>query len=519
MSRLRTPLADPLPYSRVNSRVYSLVYSLLILLTLWVRHGHAAPPNIILIFTDDQGYQDLGCFGSPLIKTPNLDRMAAEGMKFTDFYSANSVCSPSRAALLTGCYPTRVSVPGVLFPRHDVGLNPSEVTIAELLKSQGYATACIGKWHLGHKPPLLPTRQGFDSYFGIPYSNDMTIDPAAPLAEEIVLREGATRDSIRTEKPKKNWVPLMRNERVVEYPCDQSTLTQRYTDEALRFIREHQRQPFFLYLPHTMPHIPLFASQQFAGVSERGLYGDTLEEIDWSVGQILETLKQLQLDQNTLVIYTSDNGPWKLSNGRGGSADPLRGYKFQTYEGGMRVPCLMRWPGRIPAGSVCSEIAATIDLLPTLAQLADTVAPTDRIIDGRNILPLMEGREGARTPHEYYYYYRGTRLEAVRSGPWKLRRTRRPRNPAKQKAAKEKGAKQKGAKQEGAKQKAAKEKASQKSKAGPRIELYHLGQDISESTNVAEGHADVVARLTAAMDAFDRALKAKQRPMGKAKSK
>ena len=464
------------------------------LLLLMSSAAAAAPPNIVLIFTDDQGYQDLGCFGSPLIKTPNLDQMAAEGMKFTDFYSANSVCSPSRAALLTGCYPTRVSVPGVLFPRHDVGLNPTEITLAELLKQRGYATACIGKWHLGHKPSLLPTRQGFDTYFGIPYSNDMTIDPAAPLAEDVVLREGVTKEMVRTEKPKKNWVPLMRDERVVEYPCDQSTLTQRYTAEALKFIRKSQQQPFFLYLPHTMPHIPLFASEKFAGVSERGLYGDTLEEIDWSVGQVLATLKELQLDENTLVIYTSDNGPWKLSNGRGGSADPLRGFKFQTYEGGMRVPCLMRWPGRIPAGEVCGEIAATIDLLPTIAKLADVEPPTDRVIDGRDILPLLEGRDGATTPHEYYYYYRGNRLEAIRSGPWKLRRAAPQRRNAKKKQAKK----------------------AVSAGNSPQIELYHLEKDISESTNVAPDHPDVVARLIANMDKFDQELKANQRPAGKA---
>jgi len=326
-------------------------------------------PNFIIIFTDDQGFEDIGCFGSPKIKTPHLDKLAAEGRKFTSFYSANSVCSPSRASLLTGCYPVRVSIPGVLFPRHEIGLNPDEITIADLLKSKGYATSCIGKWHIGHKPKFLPTRQGFDSYYGIPYSNDMTIDPEANLAADIKLREGFTLDRIRNEKPKKDFVPLMRNEEVIEYPCDQTTLTKRYTEEAVKFIEENKNKPFFLYLPHTMPHIPLFASEKFKGKSERGLYGDTIEEIDWSVGEIMKSLRDNNLDENTLVIYTSDNGPWKLKGGRGGSAHPLRGFKFQTYEGGMRVPCIMHWKGKVLAGSSCDEIAATIDLLPTIAGL------------------------------------------------------------------------------------------------------------------------------------------------------
>jgi len=438
--------------------------------------GKETQPNFVIIFTDDQGYQDIGCFGSPLIKTPHLDKMAAEGMKFTDFYSANSVCSPSRAALLTGCYPTRVSIPGVLFPRHTVGLHPDEVTIADMLRKKGYSTACIGKWHLGHKPMFLPTRQGFDSYYGIPYSNDMTIDPEMQLADDIVLREGMTIERIRKEKPKKNWVPLLRNEQVIEYPVDQSTLTKRYTKQAVKFITANKGQPFFLYLPHTMPHIPLFASEQFKGKSERGLYGDTIEEIDWSTGQILKTLKSLGLDENTLVIYTSDNGPWKLSNGRGGHADPLRGYKFQTYEGGMRVPCIMRWPGKIPAGTECSEIAATIDLLPTLAALANTEPPTDREIDGKNIWPLMSGEPDVESPHDAYYFYRGTTLQAVRSGKWKLRREKK------------------------------------------QIELFDLHADIGESKNLAEKQPEIVEQLAKMIEDFDTNLKTNQRPAGQSKS-
>lgn len=433
-------------------------------------------PNFIVIFTDDQGYEDIGCFGSPKIKTPNLDKLAAEGRKFTSFYSANSVCSPSRAALMTGCYPTRVSVPGVLFPRHKEGLNPDEITIAELLKTKGYATSCIGKWHIGHKPKFLPTRQGFDSYFGIPYSNDMTIDPEAKLAANIILREGFTLDRIKNEKPKKNLVPLMRNEEVIEYPCDQTTLTKRYTQEAVRFIEKNEDKPFFLYLPHTMPHIPLFASKNFKGKSERGPYGDTIEEIDWSVGQIMKTLRENNLDENTLVIYTSDNGPWKLKEGRGGSAYPLRGYKFQTYEGGMRVPCIMSWKGKIPSGTVCDEIGATIDLLPTFANLAGAKIPDDRIIDGKNIWPIISGKEGALSPHDIYYYYKGNRLESARQGKWKIRRS---------------------------------------GKQSQSVELYNLEDDISESKNLSPKNPELIEVMLKKMDEFDKDLKLSQRPIGK----
>ncbi|MFL2483511.1 MAG: arylsulfatase [Verrucomicrobia bacterium] len=433
-------------------------------------------PNFIVIFTDDQGYEDIGCFGSPKIKTPHLDKLAAEGRKFTSFYSANSVCSPSRAALMTGCYPTRVSVPGVLFPRHKEGLNPDEITIAEVLKTKGYATSCIGKWHIGHKPKFLPTRQGFDSYYGIPYSNDMTIDPEAKLAADINLREGFTLDRIKNEKPKKNLVPLMRNEEVIEYPCDQTTLTKRYTEEAVKFIEKNEDKPFFLYLPHTMPHIPLFASKKFKGKSDRGPYGDTIEEIDWSVGEIMKALRKNNLDENTLVIYTSDNGPWKLKEGRGGSAHPLRGYKFQTYEGGMRVPCIMSWKGKIPSGTVCDEIGATIDLLPTFANLAGAKIPDDRIIDGKNIWPIISGEKGARSPHEIYYYYKGSRLESARQGKWKVRRS---------------------------------------GKKSQSVELYDLDNDIAESKNLSQKNPELIETILKKMDKFDKDLKLSQRSIGK----
>ncbi|MDA7681880.1 sulfatase, partial [Verrucomicrobiales bacterium] len=392
------------------------------------------------------------------------------------FYSANSVCSPSRAALMTGCYPTRVSVPGVLFPRHKEGLNPDEITIAEVLKTKGYATSCIGKWHIGHKPKFLPTRQGFDSYYGIPYSNDMTIDPEAQLAADINLREGFTLDRIKNEKPKKNLVPLMRNEEVIEYPCDQTTLTKRYTEEAVKFIEKNEDKPFFLYLPHTMPHIPLFASKKFKGKSDRGPYGDTIEEIDWSVGEIMKALRKNSLDENTLVIYTSDNGPWKLKEGRGGSAHPLRGYKFQTYEGGMRVPCIMSWKGKIPSGTVCDEIGATIDLLPTFADLAGAKIPDDRIIDGKNIWPIISGKKGVRSPHDIYYYYKGNRLESARQGKWKVRRS---------------------------------------GKKSQIVELYDLDNDIAESENLSQKNPELIGAMLKKMDKFDKDLKLSQRPIGK----
>lgn len=385
--------------------------------------GQAAArlPNFIIIFTDDQGYQDLGCFGSPDIKTPRIDRMAAEGMKLTDFHVAAPVCTPSRAALMTGCYPQRVSLPNVLGPTAKVGINSDEVTLAELLRECGYATMCVGKWHLGHLPPFLPTRHGFDTYFGIPYSNDM--------------------------KP----TPLMRNEEVIEEPAVQATLTERYTDEAIKFITDNKDRPFFLYLPHTMPHVPLHVSERFAGKSARGLYGDVIECIDWSTGQILDTLAKLGLDDNTLVIYTSDNGPWLSQGKNGGSALPLRAGKTTTYEGGMRVPCIARWPGRIPAGKVCSELVTAMDILPTFTKLAGTQPPQDRIIDGKDVWALLAGVEGAKTPHEVFFYYRSYNLEAVRSGKWKLRL--------------------------------------------PTTELYDLEADISEQKNLAAENPEVVKRL------------------------
>lgn len=350
-------------------------------------------PNFIIIFCDDMGYSDIGCFGSDKNRTPNIDRMAKEGMRFKSFYVTSGVCSPSRSSLMTGCYPMRVGMQEnskgfyVLFPQDQKGLNPKEITIAEILKQQGYATACIGKWHLGDQPEFLPRQQGFDYYYGLPYSNDMNENP--PL-------------------------PLMRNETVIEAPAVQQTLTQRYTNETVKFIRENKDKPFFIYLPHTMPHLPWHASSDFKGKSANGIYGDVIEEIDYSTGKILEALKESGVDDNTLIVFTSDNGGIRRNN------IPLSGGKATIMEGGMRVPCVMRWPNSIPAGTSCDEVCTTMDLLPTFARLAGTCEPNDRIIDGKNILPLLQHKNWARSPHKAFYYYFMSQLRAVRSGPWKL---------------------------------------------------------------------------------------------------
>jgi len=421
-------------------------------------------PNFVIIFTDDQGYQDVGCFGSPSIRTPNLDLMAAEGMRFTDFYSAASVCSPSRAALLTGCYPPRVGITRVLFPRDNIGLNPQERTIADILKGKGYVTACIGKWHLGHLPEFLPTSNGFDSYLGIPYSNDM----------DGVKGKDKNLDRAWRQKDYSPWnVPLMRNEEIIERPADQTTLIERYTDEAVEFIRTNKDNPFFLYLPHTMPHVPLFVKNEFYVEDVQKAYKATIEQLDSGIGRVFAAIKDAGVDQNTLVVFTSDNGPWLGKKHHAGCALPLRDGKFSTYEGGMREPCIMRWPGKIPAGKVNGEVCGTIDLLPTFARLAGAEIPADRVIDGRDIWPLMEGRPGVVSPHEAYFYYRGNNLDAVRSGKWKLRRVKK------------------------------------------KTELYDLEADISETNNLADKHPEIVKRLAGLMEEFNRELKANARPAGK----
>ncbi len=358
-------------------------------------------PNIVIIFTDDQGYADVGVFGAKGFETPNLDRMAAEGTKFTDFYVAQPVCSASRAGLLTGCYPNRVGILGALFPDSQHGIHDDEMTIAEVVKQRGYVTAIYGKWHLGHHPQFLPTRHGFDDYFGLPYSNDMW--PKNPTAPEGRFPP----------------LPLIEGEKAIAHNPDQSLLTTWCTERAVAFIEQHKDQPFFLYVPHSMPHVPLYVSDKFKGKSEQGLYGDVIMEIDWSVGQILGALKKHGLDENTLVIYTSDNGPWLSYGNHAGSAQPLREGKGTIWDGGVREPTIMRWPGKIPAGRVCREPAMTIDILPTIAGLVGAELPAHKI-DGKDVWPLLSGQPGATSPQEAYYFYWGQHLQGIRSGKWKL---------------------------------------------------------------------------------------------------
>ena len=371
--------------------------------------GVERPPNIVLIFADDLGYADLGSFGAQDFKTPNLDRLAREGARLTNFYVPASVCSASRAALLTGSYPDRVGVTGVFFPTRakdgqpaghgDKGLNPDEITIAEVLKEKGYATICIGKWHLGDHPDFLPTKQGFDEYFGLPYSNDMGWWAGQP--------EGFKKDF----PP----LPLLEDENVIETNPNQRYLTRRYTERAVGFIRQHSEDPFFLYLPHTMPHVPLFVSEPFSGSAKYGLYGDVIEELDWSVGAILETLRELNLEENTLVIFTSDNGPWLSMGAHGGKADPLRDGKFTRFEGGHRVPCVMRWPEKIAPNSELDGIVSTIDFLPTFAALAGATLNAERKIDGMDVWPYLYGAV-EESPRDTFFYSPWV----VRQGNWKL---------------------------------------------------------------------------------------------------
>jgi arylsulfatase len=417
----------------------------------------AKKPNLIIFFTDDQGYNDVGCFGSPFIRTPNFDRMAKEGMKFTSFY-AQPVCGPSRAALMTGCYPIRVAEPGNKKNQHTV-LHPEEITIAEMLKSAGYITALIGKWHLAggwkekYDPSLMPNGQGFDYFFGTPLHNGFT----------------------RTVEHKSFRTQLMRNGQILTDALDQKgmdSLTATYTQEAVKFIRGSEDRPFFLYLAHNMPHVPLGTSGRFRGRSRRGLYGDVIEELDFSAGQILNTLKELNLDDNTLIVFTSDNGPWIEGHlgDYGGSASPLRGWKMSAWEGGPRVPCIMRWPGTIPANKVCHEMITTMDLLPTFAKLAGVDLPDDRIIDGKNIFSLMSAEADAKSPHEAFYFYNYLRLNAVRSGKWKLVLPR-PANPL-------------GTGWSG-----------RMIDAVEKVQLYDLEKDIEERHDLAAKRPEIVARL------------------------
>jgi arylsulfatase A len=420
------------------------------------RDNARRPPNFVIIFADDLGYSDIGSFGAAGYKTPNLDRMAREGARMTDFYVAQAVCSASRAALLTGSYPNRVGIQGALNHRAEHGINDSEMTIAEILKTRGYATAIFGKWHLGHHPQFLPTRHGFDEYFGLPYSNDMW--PNNPSASKGFYPD----------------LPLVENEKVAQLAPDQTQLTTWYTEHAVKFIEKSKDKPFFLYLPHSMPHVPLFVSEKFKGKTERGLYGDVIEEIDWSVGQVLDTLKRLNLDRDTLVIFTSDNGPWLSYGNHSGKALGLREGKGTAFEGGVREPFVARWPGKIPAGVVIRQAAMTIDLLPTIAKLAGAETAKDRIIDGLDIWPLLANQRSAQSPHDALYFYWGRELHAVRSGKWKLHLPH-PYQHLEQVGGDGKPGRYVRQEQE--------------------LALFDLEKDVGETTNVAGKNPDVVKKM------------------------
>jgi arylsulfatase A-like enzyme len=410
-------------------------------------------PNVVIVFADDMGYGDIGCYGNKTARTPNLDRMAAEGTRWTSFYVPQAVCSASRTALLTGCYPNRLGILGALNPQAQIGISDGEVTLGQLFKSRGYATAIFGKWHLGHHPQFLPPRHGFDEYLGLPYSNDMGPKPANP-----------------NNPP----VPLIDGEKTIEQNPDVNMLTTRYTERAVAFVDKNKDRPFFLYVPHTMPHVPLGVSPKHAGKSGAGIYGDVLMEIDWSVGEILAALKRNGLEDNTFVIFTSDNGPWLTYGNHGGRAGPLREGKGTEFEGGVREPCIMRWPGKVPAGRTLDTPAMTIDLFPTFAKLIGAELPKHPI-DGKDIGPLAFGKPGATSPQEAYYFFWGRELHAVRSGKWKLHFPHEYRHVGERRGA------------DG--------KAAGQSNATIGLSLFDLESDVGETTNVADRHPEVVTRL------------------------
>lgn len=431
------------------------------------------PPNIVLMFIDDMGYADIGPFGAKNYPTPYLDQMAGEGMRFTDFQVSSAVCSASRAALLTGCYHRRIGFAGALGPSAKHGIHEDEVTLAEICKQKGYATACYGKWHLGHHPKFLPTQHGFDEYFGLPYSNDMW--PYHPGVRELPLEEQL-----------KRWpyLPLLEGTKVVNGNVtgeDQKLLTKQYTERAVDFIERNKETPFFLYVPHSMVHVPLYVSPEFEGKSGAGLFGDVVMEVDWSMGQIMKALRDNGLEEDTLVIFTTDNGPWLSYGDHAGSAAPLREGKGTMWEGGCRVPTLMKWPGKIPAGATCDELASTIDVLPTVANLIDAELPGHKI-DGKDIRPLMLGEDSTQSPHEYFYlYYGGGQLQAVRDREWKLFFPHQYRTMAGQ---------------PGGTGGIPNRYSQRKSK----LELYNLKHDVSETDDVSKANPDVVARLIAAAE-------------------
>lgn len=433
----------------------------------------ADKPNFIIIFTDDQGYGDLGCFGSTKIKTPHIDRLAKEGRRFTNFMVASPVCTPSRAALLTGCYPKRIGMhQHVLFPSSTKGLNPTEHTIADHLKGQGYATACFGKWHLGHHPETLPQSNGFDTYFGIPYSNDMN----HPDNKGKPKGGWAGMDALwkDPESTLTKWkTPLMENEKIVEIPVDQRTVTRRYTDKSIEFIKKNAEadKPFFLYLPHSMPHIPLYVPEDVRDPNPLNAYTNVIEHIDAEVGRIADLLRELKLSDNTYLIFTTDNGPWLPFKHHGGSAGPLRDGKGSTFEGGQRVPCVMWAPGKIPAGTTCDQLCGTIDLLPTIASLTKTPLPSDKKIDGLDISKLLTTDD--KTPrNEFVYYTSRGDIQGLRQGKHKLL-VNGPRNKKRNPRAK------------------------------TEVMLFDLEADLGEKNNLAESKPEVVAKLKARMLELD----------------
>ncbi len=458
-----------------------LLAGLFLLLNVCAVAAPARKPNFVIIFTDDQGYGDVSCFGGAKgYETPELDRMADQGMRFTDFHVGFYTCSMSRACLLTGRYHYRwTNSSRVYFPRSKDGMPQSEVTIAEVLKQEGYATALVGKWHLGHLPQFLPTQQGFDSYYGIPYSNDMAQDGSVPLAKNVVFREGMTLEDYKAYQPHtldkaaekggyrkyKDKVPLMSDTEVIEWPVDQSTLVRRYTEKAIEFIDTNRDKPFFLYYAHAMPHTPLFVSDKFKGATERGLYGDVIREIDWSVGQVLQALRDRGLAENTLVVFTTDNGPWLVKGAHGGSAGQLRDGKGSSYEGGQRVPCIFWWPGKIPSGVVTDYDAATLDIMPTFAKLAGASLPDDRPIDGLDIRAVLAGKEAQAPERPFFIYGRG---EGIRVGDWKYRKGKMFGSWAKR----------------------------EKGKKNPSVEqLFNLKDDLGEQNNLIEQYPEKVEEL------------------------
>lgn len=461
--------------SRTQSLFVAAVFVLLLnSISNSAKANHTLPelPNFVVIFIDDMGYNDIGPFGVKGIETPNLDQMAAGGMKFTDFQVSSAVCSASRAALLTGCYHTRVSITGALMPNRKIGLHPDEMTLAELCKQKGYATACYGKWHLGHYPQFMPNAQGFDDYFGLPYSNDMW--PYQPKPK-------GSKSKIHSHRFPK--LPLYENDKVFNDDVDpeaQAKLTTQYTDRSVRFIEQNHDKPFMLYVPHSMVHVPLYVSDKFKGKSERGIYGDVVMEIDWSVGQIMNALKDNGVLDNTMVIFTSDNGPWLNYGSHAGLADPLREGKGTMFEGGCRVPTLMQWPGVIPAGSTCDQMVSTIDIFPTIAERIGAPLP-DRKIDGIDILPVLKDPKAKLDRKYFFHYYGGGALHAVRDQRWKLHFQHQYRTL--------------NGRQGGENGIPVKYDYLQCEMA-----LYDLDNDIGESINVLDDHPDVVARLKKAAD-------------------